>query len=221
MARRRTQTERSTAMRRRLQQAALQCLVKEGYAGTTVSAIVKRARVSRGAQLHHYPNKNELIRDAAATLMRRLYRRLGEVLLSISEEDDRLPALIHSAWDDLYTAPEYAALLELLLASRRDKALAKTLRELATTLLRNLRVAAHHYFEPRPGAVMSVDELFVLLQWQMRGMASDARIITDTGIFKRYLGGCVRLLATQMRARRGVNAPPPKPAADLHTDANG
>lgn len=58
---RRTQLERSASMRDTLIQATLDCLRDVGYAKTTVSEICQRAAVSRGALLHHFPNKNQLI----------------------------------------------------------------------------------------------------------------------------------------------------------------
>jgi len=48
-----TQAERSNAMRRRLLAATLESLAEDGYAGSTLSSIVRRAGVSRGAQVHH------------------------------------------------------------------------------------------------------------------------------------------------------------------------
>src|SRR5256885_8226039 len=99
-AKRRTQAERRDAMRKRLLKATLDSLAHDGYAGTSVSSIVRRAGVSRGAQLHHYPSKNALILDAANYLMRRAYRILGEVLLSIANEEDRLQALLDASWSE-------------------------------------------------------------------------------------------------------------------------
>ena len=58
---RRSQVERSEAMRQRLIEATLQCLVNDGYAGTTISKIVDAAQVSRGAPVHHFTSKAALI----------------------------------------------------------------------------------------------------------------------------------------------------------------
>jgi len=63
---RRTQAERSEAMRTRLIEATLQCLETEGYAGTTVTKIVEAAQVSRGAPVHHFPSKAALIAAASS-----------------------------------------------------------------------------------------------------------------------------------------------------------
>ena len=48
------------ALRGRLLDAALECLVELGYGGTTTSVVAARAGVSRGAQLHHFPTRAAL-----------------------------------------------------------------------------------------------------------------------------------------------------------------
>ena len=60
---RRTQGERSAAMRERVLNAGLQVLREEGYAQASVSRIVERAGVSRGAYLHHFPTKEQLFQE--------------------------------------------------------------------------------------------------------------------------------------------------------------
>jgi len=60
-ATRRTQQERTAAARENLIAATQDCLSTVGLARTTVSEICKRAGVSSGAMLHHFPNKNALI----------------------------------------------------------------------------------------------------------------------------------------------------------------
>lgn len=58
---RRTQQERTAAARENLIKATQECLSTIGLTRTTVSQICKRAGVSSGAMLHHFPNKNALI----------------------------------------------------------------------------------------------------------------------------------------------------------------
>ncbi len=48
-------------MRARLLEATVDCLVERGFAGTTTTLVSERAGVSRGAQLHHFPTKNDLV----------------------------------------------------------------------------------------------------------------------------------------------------------------
>ena len=51
-------------MRARLLEATVELLVDKGYAGTSTTLVSERAGVSRGAQLHHFPTKQDL--DVAA-----------------------------------------------------------------------------------------------------------------------------------------------------------
>src|SRR5258707_546329 len=71
---RRTQGERSSEMRLRLLDAAVECLHRLGYVNTTPSQIARTAGVSRGAQLHHFPKKQELLISAVGHLFSRRIR---------------------------------------------------------------------------------------------------------------------------------------------------
>lgn len=58
---RRPQHARSSAARYALVNATLECLRDIGLARTSISEICQRAGLSRGALLHHFPHKNELL----------------------------------------------------------------------------------------------------------------------------------------------------------------
>lgn len=210
--RRRTQAERSDAMRSRLIRATLDTLVTAGYAGTTVSAIVRRAGVSRGAHLHHFPNKDALILEATEYLMRRAYRILGDLLLGVVEEENRLDALLKTAWDEIYGTKMFAAYFELIVASQHDRALARALGDLTARSQRRMDAAIPHYFEPRSEHSESPHDMFVLLHFVMGGLAVTQHVFEDPEAVRHQIGVWARLMAGQMRARRGVQAPPPRPS---------
>ena len=58
---RRTQAERSEAMRARLATAAYEAIANGGLKGLRMRAVAEGAGVSPGALLHHFPDKNTLI----------------------------------------------------------------------------------------------------------------------------------------------------------------
>jgi AcrR family transcriptional regulator len=58
---RRTQAERSEAMRARLATAAYEAIASGGLKGLRMRAVAEGAGVSPGALLHHFPDKNTLI----------------------------------------------------------------------------------------------------------------------------------------------------------------
>ncbi|MGH9097700.1 MAG: TetR/AcrR family transcriptional regulator, partial [Acidimicrobiales bacterium] len=56
---RRGMQNRGIATRAALLNSAFECLVDLGFSATTTTEIAKRAGVSRGAQLHHFPTKEK------------------------------------------------------------------------------------------------------------------------------------------------------------------
>ena len=57
----RTQQQRREETRRALLDAAVESLIEVGFARTTTLEVQRRAGVSRGALLHHFPSKAELL----------------------------------------------------------------------------------------------------------------------------------------------------------------
>lgn len=207
---RRTQAERSHAMRKRILDATLECLQKDGYAGTTISRIVDVAGVSRGAPLHHFPSKAALIAAAAEQLIRQVYIQMGKAVAKLQGSEDRLHDLIYSAWKNIFNRPEHVALNELLVASQRDTELAAILQKVWTAGYFTLANAADHYLEPIRDEA-NVREMMLLTQWLMRGMAEDLHIAADRQLFDRYLKLWCKLLALHLRARDDITDLPPRP----------
>jgi AcrR family transcriptional regulator len=215
---RRTQLERSQAMRKRLLAATLQSLAEDGYNGATLSSIVRRAGVSRGAQVHHYPNKEALMLDAAEDLFRRTYRTLGELLLSVAEENNRLQALVNALWGHLFATPFYRAYMELLIASQREAALRQALETLLARQIGVFEIAIDHYFEPAPGADQDIRPLFIQLFMMLNGLAAHAHLLPQPETVQAHLRRWVKQSAAQMRARKGVRSPPPRPQSWIVQD---
>lgn len=206
-----TQTERSQAMRRRLVDATLRCLVAEGYAAMTVSSIVRRAGVSRGAQVHHYPTKQALLTDTAEYLLHRTYRRLGALLLSIANEDNRLEALVEAIWEQVFATPLFRAYLELQTASHRDPVLARALNGLLRRMQQVFEPAVDHYFEAVGDAAHRPRALFYQLGCLLAGLASQAHLLGDGPALRSPLELWLGQASMSLRARKGVTEPPPRP----------
>ncbi len=116
---RRTQQERASAMRHRLLEATIECLVDHGYAGTSTTRVVERAGVTRGAQVHHFPTKAALV----AAAMRHLAAKRAELAFAELERIRSSPDPIDDALDlmwDLHQGPVFSATVELWVAARTD-----------------------------------------------------------------------------------------------------
>jgi len=210
MKKRRTQAERSEAMRKRILDATLNCLASEGYAGTTVSRIIEVAGVSRGALMHHFDNKEALIAATAKMMVRRVYMQMGQAMGALRKSDDRLHDILYNVWKNVFNHSLYRALLELLLASQRDDELATTLQQVWTAGYITLGNAAEHYLEPIQEGT-DVRQIMVLAQWLLRGMALDHHLVEDPGLFDHFLRLWSNMLALHLRAKPGVTEPPPRP----------
>lgn len=126
---RRTQEERSAAMRQRLLDATVDCLVAHGYAGTTTSQVAQRAGVTRGAQVHHFRTKNDLVAAAVRHLAVRRANTAFARMESLRQADDVLDAALDLLWQ-LHQGPMFTATVELWVAARTDPELAEQMRQM-------------------------------------------------------------------------------------------
>ncbi len=119
------QQRKSVQTRIAILDAAIDCLQTHGYGRTTTQLIAEIAGISRGAMLHHYATKQDLI---ASVIDYTVYKRWEIFLDGIRALKDpariQKMAGIEISWNSLQT-PEYAAYLELAIAARTDPNLAK------------------------------------------------------------------------------------------------
>jgi AcrR family transcriptional regulator len=116
--------ERSAAMRKRLIDAAIGCLGRLGYGATTLQVVTDAAGVSRGAVLHHFPTRVDLMIAVAEYAAGKQNRHVARLLSNTRPGMDRYTALTMATWDAM-TKPPAIALLEIMIGSRSDPELAE------------------------------------------------------------------------------------------------
>lgn len=114
--------ERSIATRKVLLDAAVDCLFVDGYAAFTTTDVSRRAGVSRGAQLHHFPSKADLVSAAVEHLLRRRIEEFWRLFAELHADDD-VGAIVDLLWK-MFEGPTFAVWAELWIASRSDPELA-------------------------------------------------------------------------------------------------
>jgi AcrR family transcriptional regulator len=134
-----TQGERTRAMRLRLMEATVESLVELGWAGTTTTVVSRRAGVSRGAQLHHFPTKQALVVAAVEHLteLRRDDLRRHAAQLPV---DNRIRGVLEILAAQ-FVSPVFFAALELWVAARTDA----DLRDAVGPLERRIGRETHAY----------------------------------------------------------------------------
>ena len=183
---RRTQAERTASTRARLLDATLECLCDLGYARTTTPEIARRAGLSRGAQLHHFPTKAELVTGAIEHLFARRNREFREAFARVPGGVDRYAAAIDILWT-MVSGPTFHAWLELVVASRTDPELRDAVQELTATLRALIVETFHDLFGPAraddPFFAVAPQFIFALLD----GLALERIAGTDEGQLARVL----------------------------------
>jgi AcrR family transcriptional regulator len=129
---RRTQGERSQTTRTRLLEATVSALEDVGYDGTTVTEVCDRAGVSRGAQLHHYPTKEELVLAAVEWLFHKRQEEFRAAFAQLPAAADKRKVAIDLLWKFIGKEKTFYAWLELAVAGRTDPKLGKRVRELGS-----------------------------------------------------------------------------------------
>lgn len=160
------QEERTRVMRQRLLEATIQCLVDAGFAGTSTTLVSKIAGVSRGAQLHHFPTKNDLVVAAVRHLAEQRRGEFAEVQADLPVGEGRTRAVLETL-ADYVTSPFFTAALELWVAARSDAQLLEAVGPLEIEIGRELHAIAVELLgvdESRPGVRELVQATLDLLR---------------------------------------------------------
>lgn len=137
---RRTQEQRSEETRARLMEATVQCLVEYGYVGTTTSRVAEKSGLTRGAQVHHFGSKDELVVAALGYTAARIATSALEDLRKLPKGDDTLEVGLDMLWR-LHRGPIFIAFAELWVAARTDPALAQHVRTVEPIVAENMLLA--------------------------------------------------------------------------------
>ena len=121
---RRTQAQRSAAMRARLLDATIECLVSYGYSGTTTPRIAELAGVTRGAQIHHFKSKEDLVVAAVEHLAQQRTQAAIRELGQVRSIPDPVATALDFLWE-AHQGPMFIATVELWVAARTDRVLAQ------------------------------------------------------------------------------------------------
>lgn len=106
-------------MRKRLIDAAIQCLVEVGYGGTTLQRVTDIADVSRGAFLHHFPTRSQLIIAVAEFAAEEQTRIVREFVADSEGNREVYQDITEATWQAV-RQPAGIALVEIMLGSRSD-----------------------------------------------------------------------------------------------------
>jgi AcrR family transcriptional regulator len=114
---RRTQAQRTEDTRRKILDAAVGLLSARGYAGFRTADVSELAGVSRGAQTHHFPSKDDLV----VAVVEHVFQRASEQAIVRSRRsqsvDDALKAMLADS-QEFFFSELFLIALDLAIQSR-------------------------------------------------------------------------------------------------------
>lgn len=120
------QARKSATTRGQIIRAAIRCIVELGYPNTTTVKISEKAGMSRGATLHHFPSKIDIIRAAVEFIFEKRIQAFRRSIKEIPSDAD-MAHLAVQAYSAQLDHPLYVALFELSVAARTDRELGSIL----------------------------------------------------------------------------------------------
>jgi AcrR family transcriptional regulator len=165
---RRTQAQRSADMRARLLDATVECLVEYGYAGTSTHRVVELAGVTRGAQVHHFRSKEDLVVAAIEHLAQQRAQAAVRELARVKANPDPISAALEYIWES-HQGPIFAATVELWIAARTDPVLAQQV-ERVEPIVNGALVGAIAHLLPEQAAQRELRDIIYTAMDALRGI---------------------------------------------------
>jgi AcrR family transcriptional regulator len=195
------QAQKSAATRKLIVESAIACFIELGYARTTTSAIAQKAGVSRGAMLHHFHSKSDVVRAAVEHLHAKrikAFRRAGQ---RTQRGRNRIRANLNAYWQHV-RHPLFVAFFELMVAARTDAELAAILEPAQQAFEDEWHRTAREVFPEWPDDNGNFDVALDLTRHVIEGMAISLMVTNGPERDQRVL----TYLEEQLRALRGTAA---------------
>jgi AcrR family transcriptional regulator len=182
---RRSQAERRAATRRALLDAALACLLEDGYGALTTRRVASRAGVSAATLRFHFPTRSAFVAAAVEQLAVELLRQQHELLPQRAIPAEGLfAAWLDKLWE-ICNGPAFHVMIELSCAARTDENARDSFAVAEQALTRQIaRSAADLFPAQMPDARFRV--LIDLAAAAMRGLAMFLPIADRDNLDQRW-----------------------------------
>lgn len=195
------QAQKSASTRNLIIEAAIKCFVELGYARTTTAVIAEKAGLSRGAMLHHFPSKMDIVRASVDHLHAKRLRAFRKAMTKGPADGDHVRMGVEGYWSHV-KHPLFVAFFELAVAARTDKELAAILRPAQESFEREWYQTSLGLFPEWQRKGEKFELGFDLSRYVLEGMAISSLTHKETEGDKRvlrYLEDKLRELAHEDR----------------------
>lgn len=127
---------KGAAMRARLRAATEELIAEYGLEAATTVAIARRCNVSRGAMLHHYPTRDDILIDTARHFWRRKRERVEAIAEDVVAGRAGIADFVDRFYEQVFPTQAVLTMLEMMVAGRSDSVLGRAVSDILTDLFR-------------------------------------------------------------------------------------
>jgi AcrR family transcriptional regulator len=165
----RTQEQRRAATRQALLDAALTCLIEDGFGGLTTRRVAARADVSAATLRFYFPTRAAFVAAAVEQLAAELLRQHRERIARPASTENSLESWLDELWE-ICKGPAFNVMVELSSAARNDDDARDNFALAERALTKHIALAATDVF-PEQIADPRFRTLIDLATASMRGLA--------------------------------------------------
>jgi AcrR family transcriptional regulator len=169
------QAEKSAMTRTAILEATIECFIELGYANTTTAKIADYAGVSRGAMMHHFPSRIDVLKAAVEYIHAKRIEEYRQLMANIDVpgremSHDIIAQSVENAWKYV-NLPSFIAYQELLFASRTDEELNSILQPVERDFEQQFHRTTKQVFPHWENLGETLDMTTDLVTFVMQGMA--------------------------------------------------
>lgn len=187
--------QRSLETRQLILEAVLDTIQELGYHRASTTEIVKRAGVSRGAMLHHYPTKVALLSAAFKYLHDQVAADVSALISQAESDGHEWAELLDEIMERFFNGRLWDVFLEIMVAARTDQALWEQLVPTVMKYYYDVDQVWHQHFSAAD-ADLAVTTRFNLAMCVLRGMAVQKLLRDDPDYYQNIM----RLLKKMMQS---------------------
>jgi AcrR family transcriptional regulator len=177
--RRRTQDERSAATIDTLCQATVALIAEVGYANITTTMIAERAEISRGAILHHFETRADLVKRATGVMWAAVVEAAAAIRADHKAKGLTAENVIERAWTGLMTDAYVAVTIDMMSASRGDPDLRQHVESWMRRMFESYRETAREVFGASGLSARDAETLMLVVTSCLRGLRVGQMIEPD------------------------------------------
>lgn len=193
--------QRSLETRRVLIDATLDCLFQFGYSNTSTTKIIERAGTSRGAMLHHFPTRLDLITATYQAIHEDVKAEVRKIVASDQHWSDQLDVIFRA----FFQGKQWEAFLEITLAARTDADLWKRVVPVVSQYYAEVDNVWHQNFATN-AVDAEVESLLNLSLCVLRGMAVQSLVRDDPAYYEGMLRQFKAMIKPLISNRSGRSA---------------